>query len=111
MQGGAGTEVGHIGRLQATLPMPGVGHYGIFNGSRFRTQIAPRVAKFIRAHDPRAGSPPRNVGVEAALHRKRRVIGGIGPWEASGSISLSRRASKLQGRISLVSRIETTSAR
>ena len=31
---------------------PRVGHYGIFNGSRFRTEIAPRMAKFMRAHDP-----------------------------------------------------------
>jgi poly(3-hydroxybutyrate) depolymerase len=27
---------------------PGVGHYGVFNGSRFNTQIAPRIANFIR---------------------------------------------------------------
>jgi poly(3-hydroxybutyrate) depolymerase len=25
----------------------GVGHYGVFNGSRFRNEIAPRVRKFI----------------------------------------------------------------
>jgi poly(3-hydroxybutyrate) depolymerase len=25
-----------------------VGHYGVFNGSRFRTEIAPRIAEFIR---------------------------------------------------------------
>jgi poly(3-hydroxybutyrate) depolymerase len=31
---------------------PRVGHYGIFNGSRFRREIAPRMAKFLRAHDP-----------------------------------------------------------
>jgi poly(3-hydroxybutyrate) depolymerase len=31
---------------------PGVGHYGIFNGSRFRSEIAPRVASFVRRHDP-----------------------------------------------------------
>jgi poly(3-hydroxybutyrate) depolymerase len=31
---------------------PRVGHYGIFNGSRFRSQIAPRISKFMRAHDP-----------------------------------------------------------
>jgi poly(3-hydroxybutyrate) depolymerase len=29
----------------------GVGHYGVFNGSRFRTQIAPRIAEFIETHD------------------------------------------------------------
>jgi hypothetical protein len=31
-----------------------VGHYGIFNGSRFRAEIAPRVAQFVRTFDPRA---------------------------------------------------------
>jgi poly(3-hydroxybutyrate) depolymerase len=25
---------------------PGVGHYGVFNGSRFRAEIAPRIADF-----------------------------------------------------------------
>ena len=29
---------------------PGVGHYGVFNGSRWRTQIYPRVRDFIRAN-------------------------------------------------------------
>jgi len=32
---------------------PHVGHYGIFNGSRFRREIAPRIAAFARARDPR----------------------------------------------------------
>jgi poly(3-hydroxybutyrate) depolymerase len=32
---------------------PDVGHYGIFNGSRFRRLIAPHIAAFARAHDPR----------------------------------------------------------
>ena len=31
---------------------PKVGHYGVFNGSRFRSEIAPRMTKFMRAHDP-----------------------------------------------------------
>jgi poly(3-hydroxybutyrate) depolymerase len=29
----------------------GVGHYGIFNGSKWRTQIAPVVEEWIKAHD------------------------------------------------------------
>ncbi|MSO76253.1 MAG: polyhydroxyalkanoate depolymerase [Alphaproteobacteria bacterium] len=29
---------------------PGVGHFGIFNGRRWRTEILPRVREFIRAH-------------------------------------------------------------
>ena len=27
---------------------PKVGHYGVFNGSRWRTEIQPKVAKFMR---------------------------------------------------------------
>ena len=30
---------------------PGVGHYGVFNGSRFRSEIAPRIRDFMRSHD------------------------------------------------------------
>lgn len=30
---------------------PGVGHFGVFNGSRFRAEVLPRIAAFIRAHD------------------------------------------------------------
>jgi poly(3-hydroxybutyrate) depolymerase len=33
---------------------PQVGHYGVFNGTRFRTEIQPRIRDFIRTHD-RAG--------------------------------------------------------
>jgi poly(3-hydroxybutyrate) depolymerase len=36
----------------------GVGHYGIFNGSRFRNEIAPRIASFVRAFDPRGDFLP-----------------------------------------------------
>ncbi len=36
---------------------PGVGHYGVFNGSRWRNEIKPRLAKFIRAHNDRAARP------------------------------------------------------
>ncbi len=32
--------------------VPGAGHYGIFSGRRWRTQVAPRIAQFVRAHDP-----------------------------------------------------------
>ena len=30
---------------------PGVGHYGLFNGARFRNEIAPRIKAFIEKHD------------------------------------------------------------
>ncbi|MHC1547314.1 polyhydroxyalkanoate depolymerase [Phyllobacterium sp. K27] len=29
---------------------PKVGHYGVFNGSRFRAEIAPRIVKFVNEH-------------------------------------------------------------
>jgi poly(3-hydroxybutyrate) depolymerase len=39
---------------------PEVGHYGVFNGRRFRDEIYPRVRDFIRANDDAlAGAPPR----------------------------------------------------
>ena len=28
----------------------GIGHYGVFNGSRFRAEIAPRISEFMHAH-------------------------------------------------------------
>jgi poly(3-hydroxybutyrate) depolymerase len=33
---------------------PDVGHYGVFNGSRFRRDIVPRMLDFMRKHDPAA---------------------------------------------------------
>ena len=28
----------------------GVGHYGLFNGRKFRAEVAPRIKRFIAAH-------------------------------------------------------------
>jgi poly(3-hydroxybutyrate) depolymerase len=38
---------------------PGVGHYGVFNGSRFRAEIAPRIADFVltMGHSQRTRRP------------------------------------------------------
>ena len=33
-----------------------VGHYGVFNGGRFRREIAPRICDFIEAHESDAGA-------------------------------------------------------
>ena len=44
---------------------PSVGHYGVFNGSRWRNEIQPRVAKFIiSAADEFAKRPPMQVAAE-----------------------------------------------
>jgi poly(3-hydroxybutyrate) depolymerase len=45
---------------------PHVGHYGIFNGSRFRREIAPRIAAFARARDPRT----KTGTISAAISRR-----------------------------------------
>ena len=37
---------------------PRVGHYGVFNGSRFRSEIAPRMGAFLRRFDPRTKDLP-----------------------------------------------------
>ncbi|MBU2605531.1 MAG: polyhydroxyalkanoate depolymerase [Alphaproteobacteria bacterium] len=34
--------------IKADYVQPGVGHYGVFNGARFRTEIVPRVTQFTR---------------------------------------------------------------
>ena len=58
------TEAAH--RLCSNIPpankthymAPGVGHYGVFNGSRFRAEIAPRIADFIRSSEAPAEKKP-----------------------------------------------------
>jgi poly(3-hydroxybutyrate) depolymerase len=37
----------------------GVGHYGVFNGSRFRSMIAPRIVDFIATHNSTSGRRSR----------------------------------------------------
>jgi poly(3-hydroxybutyrate) depolymerase len=37
-------------KMKAHYMQPKVGHYGVFNGSRFRSEIAPRIADFIATH-------------------------------------------------------------
>jgi poly(3-hydroxybutyrate) depolymerase len=53
------TEASHV--LCVNIPaedrahylQPGVGHYGVFNGSRFRSEIAPRISDFVLSHNGR----------------------------------------------------------
>lgn len=44
----------------------GVGHYGIFNGSKFRNKIFPEVFKFIEANEPSKMSAKRRIGLKAS---------------------------------------------
>ncbi len=49
---------------------PGVGHYGVFNGTRWRTEIQPRIREFIRTVEFKRRSAPSEVSgrdpIEAA---------------------------------------------
>jgi len=77
------TEAAH--RLCTSIPdsrkfhyvQADVGHYGVFNGSRFHAEIAPRIANFIRtAADCIPRPKPKPVLVRPALPRSlRRLIG------------------------------------
>jgi len=44
---------------------PGVGHYGVFNGSRWRSEIQPRIREFIRTvqFKRRIGTPEARFGL------------------------------------------------
>jgi poly(3-hydroxybutyrate) depolymerase len=56
-----------------------VGHYGVFNGSRFRGEIAPRIAAFIREHNgARVTAFP-----SARAQRRRAHASGVGHGKAS----------------------------
>lgn len=52
----------------------GVGHYGVFNGSRFRSEIAPRIADFMLSLDMQAASDRR--GQNAAAARSKLKVAG-----------------------------------
>lgn len=54
--------------MQMDYVQPGVGHYGVFNGSRFRTEIFPRMREFQRAFQA-----PAKRGLSAPAKRRRAV--------------------------------------
>jgi poly(3-hydroxybutyrate) depolymerase len=47
----------------------GVGHYGVFNGSRFRSEVAPRMADFMLTHNRRF-NPDAATPADHTLQRK-----------------------------------------
>ena len=49
---------------------PGVGHYGVFNGSRFKSEIVPRVNEFIA----RFGDESRQASARRQSPKLRRVV-------------------------------------
>jgi len=63
--------------LKAHWLQPDVGHYGVFNGSRFRAEIAPRIADFVLSHNgaPRAARARAGNG---AAHKGNGAANGNG---------------------------------
>jgi poly(3-hydroxybutyrate) depolymerase len=51
---------------------PGVGHYGVFNGSRFRAEIAPRISDFILSNNGNSGAGSRSAAKAANTPAIRR---------------------------------------
>ena len=60
--------------MRAEYLQMGVGHYGVFNGSRFRSEIAPRISDFMLTLDMKAASERRNES--AATARKALKVAG-----------------------------------
>jgi poly(3-hydroxybutyrate) depolymerase len=75
------TEAAH--RLCSSIPseckahwlQPAVGHYGVFNGSRFRAEIVPRIADFVLSHNAGAG---REAGRQTTKTRIASIPSGNG---------------------------------
>jgi poly(3-hydroxybutyrate) depolymerase len=53
---------------KAHYMQPGVGHYGVFNGSRFRAEIAPRISDFVLSHNAGRGAHPGPARAASAGH-------------------------------------------
>jgi len=51
--------------LQQHRLQPGAGHYGVFNGTRFRAEILPEIRGFIALHQRRRGLLRRSLGLAA----------------------------------------------
>ncbi len=55
----------------------GVGHYGVFNGSRFRSEVAPRISDFILSIETpakaQAAAPSAAQGRRLELHGSRKT--------------------------------------
>jgi poly(3-hydroxybutyrate) depolymerase len=68
---------------------PAVGHYGVFNGSRFRAEIAPRIADFVLSNNGNirrsAGKRATNVvaspKINGAAHKPTAPVGTVAEGE------------------------------
>ena len=59
---------------------PAVGHYGVFNGSRFRAEIVPRISDFVLSND---AASPRNTSRRSTKHKVSASVASAGPAHAA----------------------------
>jgi poly(3-hydroxybutyrate) depolymerase len=77
------TEAAH--RLCTHIPsdnkvhymQPAVGHYGVFNGSRFRAEIAPRIADFVLSHNGRSSQHDNAAAKIGAAHASAAKLAAV----------------------------------
>ena len=69
-RGGAALCVNIPDAHKAHWLQPGVGHYGVFNGSRFRSEIAPRISDFVLSHDFRHAAAARTASAKIESRKK-----------------------------------------
>jgi poly(3-hydroxybutyrate) depolymerase len=92
------TEAAH--RLCANIPdsrkvhwlQPEVGHYGVFNGSRFRAEIVPRISDFVLTHN----GPWRAARARPATNGSGRATNGANGASSAAKVAAApaiRRAS------------------
>jgi poly(3-hydroxybutyrate) depolymerase len=94
------TEAAH--RLCVGIPdsrkahwlQPDVGHYGVFNGSRFRAEIAPRIADFVLSHNGLPYSARARAAGSGAAHAGN---GAHAPAERAPKLSVVPRSSASEG--------------
>jgi len=82
--------------MKAHYEQPNVGHYGVFNGSRWRAEIAPRVMDFIRSNrtDLRKSAPtPVKTAVSAAA---AAAVASPAPAKAPAEPAASETTSSLE---------------
>jgi poly(3-hydroxybutyrate) depolymerase len=63
---------------------PAVGHYGVFNGSRFRSEIVPRISDFVLSNN----SSARNAGRRPTKSKLALEASNDPPHAASGAAAL-----------------------
>jgi poly(3-hydroxybutyrate) depolymerase len=93
------TEAAH--RLCANIPdsrkvhwlQPDVGHYGVFNGSRFRAEIAPRIADFILSNN----GPARTARAHAGNGSAHKGNGANGARTSNGAVDKGRITPVMRG--------------